>query len=424
MKVPRVAFYTNTESALTATRIYEYIYKKYDDQYGNLWFRWEGKPLIIAESEGLSKEIREFFTIKKPIWPTDANYNRNGWPWMEFGRLYTKNAVYGKAGERIVNVSAAQHCDTIMFSETAFYGGNDHTRSWHDGANDTSPDAPLYGYNFAEQWEWALEVDPETVFVTAFNEWTAGCLKFRDDYGPIQMCDCCDMNCSRDIEPMQGGFGDNYFMQLAEYIRRFKGCEPRVNVGPDTTVDIDGSFRQFDAATAVYTDPVGDTEDRNHAGYGTVYTDDSGRNDIAEIRVMKDADNYYVYIRTADALTAPSASGWMTLFIDSGASGGFGGAWDVAVNRTAPKNGTTAVEKWQDGAWQTVGEAQIRYEGNELMLSIPRAPIDPADAEGLCDIRFKAADNYDPDDVMSFYTKGDCAPYGRFSFIFSDAPVA
>ena len=58
------------------------------------------------------------------------------------------------------------------------------------------------------------------------------------------------------------------------------------------------------------------------------------------------------------------------------------------------------------------------------MLSIPRTLIDRADTDGLCDIRFKAADNYDPDDVMSFYTKGDCAPYGRFSFIFSDAPVA
>ena len=34
----------------------------------------------------------------------------------------------------------------------------------------------------------------------------------------------------------------NYYMQLAEYIRRYKGTAPRVNVGDMQTVDVAGSF--------------------------------------------------------------------------------------------------------------------------------------------------------------------------------------
>ena len=33
--------------------------------------------------------------------------------------------------------------------------------------------------------------------------------------------DAADIN-SRDIEPMNGGYGDNYYMQLCHYISKFK----------------------------------------------------------------------------------------------------------------------------------------------------------------------------------------------------------
>lgn len=52
-------------------------------------------------------------------------------------------------------------------------------RSFHDGVQpetdryDVTPDTDK-GLYFAEQWSRALEVDPEFVFVTGWNEWTAG----------------------------------------------------------------------------------------------------------------------------------------------------------------------------------------------------------------------------------------------------------
>ena len=429
LKAPQVAFYTHTSSGKIAMMIYDQIYKPNLDRYAHLWFHWDGKPMIIAEpdAEELTDEFKDFFCIKTPVWPNDTSWDAaNAWPWMEFSRLYTRTAIYGKRtedGERrkeVISVSVAQHCDTIMFSQTAFYGGNDHTRSWHNGANDPAPDAYLYGYNLSEQFEWAIEQDPETIFITGWNEWAAVCTYMREDCGPIQMCDCVTANCSRDIEPMMGGYEDNYYMQMCKYIRLYKGCEDRVNVGEDKTVDVTGSFAQFNDATAVYTDPVGDTVARDHAGWGEYFTDNSGRNDIVEIRVMKDQANYYVYIRTAENLTEPTAEGWMTLFIDSGCEGGLGGAWDIAVNRTAPVNGKTNIEKYENGAWTVIGTADIRYEGNQMMLSMDRLTVDASAEIGLCDIRFKVADNYTQNEVMSFYTSGDCAPYGRLSFVFSN----
>ena len=422
VEVPKVAFYTNTNAEMTANIIYNKIYKPNKVKYDHLWFKWDGKPLIITDPDGkFSEEFKNYFTIKDSLWPNDDKYSANSFPWMEFDRLYTSKAVYGRNGRReILSVSPAQHCDTIMFSETAWYGGNDHTRSWHNGANDLRPDAYLYGYNFAEQWEWALEQNTESVFVTGFNEWCAVVTTFGSEYGPVQMCDNATMNCSRDVEPMSGGYGDNYLMQLASFIRLYKGCEDRVDIGEDKVIDINGPFSQFDGAAAVYTDPAGDTEKRDHKGWGEYYTDNSGRNDIETIKVIKNNDKVYFYIKTAETLTEPSERGWMTLFIDTGAEGGFGNSYDIAVSRTAPDGNKTSVEQYENGEWKRIGSAKIRYEGGEMMIEIDRGYVYDESAGGLWNIRFKVADNYVDGDVMSFYTSGDCAPYGRYSFVFSE----
>ena len=60
-----------------------------------------------------------------------------------------------------------------------------------------------------------------------------------------------------------------------------------------------------------------------------------------------------------------------------------------------------------------IGESEIRYEGNKLMLRISKALVDSADG-----FNFKWADNYIENDVNSFYTKGDAAPYGRLCYCY------
>ena len=417
--VPKVAFYTNTNSGKNANIIYKDVYLKHKDRFSDLWFLWDGKPLLIADKNDpeLLPEIPDYFTLKDPIWPTEREYKENAWPWMEFGRLYTPESVYGRNGRReVMSVSAAQHCDTVMFSETAWYGGNDRTRSWHGGKNDKSEGAVLYGYNFTEQWEWALQNDPESVFVTGFNEWSAVVTHFRDGLGPIQMCDNADINCSRDVEPMYEGYGDNYLMQLAAYIRKFKGCDDLCRAGRDITVDINAGPAAFDNVGNIYTH-VPCISERDHAGWGVYYKYNNMRNRISEIRIAKDKENVYFLIKTENELTKPSDN-WMTVFIDSGKAGGIGKCWDITVNRLKPEKNMTAIECHDICGSRITGYADISIGKKHICIKAPRALINGI--ENPCDFRFKVADNYIDGDVTSFYTHGDCAPYGRLNFVFTE----
>ena len=69
--------------------------------------------------------------------------------------------------------------------------------------------------------------------------------------------------------------------------------------------------------------------------------------------------------------------------------------------------------------WRTVGIAELKTEGNQMMLRVPRNLIGAN--EGLITLQFKWADNYTEDDIWSFYEKGDAAPIGRLTYVFREA---
>lgn len=433
--VPKIVYYTNTESGKTINQIYKEIYNnsKLHNEYprlDELFFYYDGKPLIIGNTSdaNLKDECREYFRIKESVWPNGPRTD-DGFPWMEFDRLYTDEAVYGLDGRKeIVNVSIAQHCDTVWFSKTEFYGGNDHTRSWHDGANDTSEDAMYWGYNFQEQWDWAISVDPEMIFITGWNEWCAQRWNSEED-APIMLCDNCGPNTSRDAEPMKGLFGDNYYMQMIDNIRKYKGVASRVNTGGNITIDINGSFDQWSAAAAKYTDYSDDTADRNNTGLGLVkYTDDSGRNDFVSLKAARDGSNMYFYAETASDIVGMDDGQWMTLFISSGVPGKtlWENQFDFAVNYEKPENGKAVLSAYDGSTWTRVGLCDMKVEGSKLMLSVPKSSLGIADSDtDPINVQFKWADNYSVSetgeiDIFSFYTKGDAAPIGRQTYVFSE----
>ena len=64
---------------------------------------------------------------------------------------------------------------------------------------------------------------------------------------------------SRDIEPMHGGHGDNYYYQMISFIRRFKGTRSIPAAGPAQSIIIDGDFKDWQNVTPEYCDDTGDT---------------------------------------------------------------------------------------------------------------------------------------------------------------------
>ena len=51
---------------------------------------------------------------------------------------------------------------------------------------------------------------------------------------------------NRGIQPMKGGYTDNYYMQMAQNIRRYKGVRPIPVQRGYNTIRIDGEFNDWE----------------------------------------------------------------------------------------------------------------------------------------------------------------------------------
>ncbi|MBQ2806986.1 MAG: hypothetical protein IJF08_08040, partial [Clostridia bacterium] len=290
-------------------------------------------------------------------------------------------------------------------------------------------DSYKYGYNIQEQWERVLDIGPDIAFVTGWNEWIMGQWHepwlSDNDSTQLAMVDQYDREYSRDIEPDRDGYLDTYYLQLCSNIRRFKGAEQRQKLSAPKTIVMDGSAEQWADVTPRYVCDKGTTLHRDHDGFaGTHYTNITGRNDIVAAKVARDDTNIYFYVECADEITEPTESGWMTLFIDTDRvkTNGWEG-YDFVVNRTAPVDGKTAIEKYvrtvdpKSFTWEKVADAEIAVNGKTLTLSVPRTALGVLPP--LC-FEFKWSDNMQSPDVMDFYVNGDTAPIGRFNYLYRE----
>lgn len=430
-KVPQFVFYTRAGSGNVITADYNEFYKP--GLYPELWFQWDGKPLIIGEPDQVSQEIQDFFTFRLDQWPNEPQ-KPLGFPWISFEK--PQQVFYVDGEPEIVPVAGAVH-NNFPFSDQPFYGyGNNWSRSFHDGALDNSPDAWKWGYQHNEQWQRALEVDPKIVMVLEWNEWVAqrstGQFAGFDNAPrpadrPVFFVDHATTEFSRDLAPMSGGFHDNYYLQLVSFIRQYKGVGPQARPSGPQSINIAGAFSQWDNVGPTYRGFVGDAQPRSHPGFGDItLTNDTGRNDFEIAKVARDAKNIYFYVRTAAPITGQdSEKNWMTLLlnVDGDPNTGWEG-YEFAVNRIRSDANNTIVESSQAGwYWNQIGEVPYQVSGNELHLAVPRSMLG-AHAHGQLNIQFKWYDNMQVDgDVMDLYVNGDTAPYGRFSFVYTDDPT-
>lgn len=422
VQVPKVVFYTNTRSGERVQQIYVAVYK--EGKYKDIWFYWEDKPLIIGRPEECSKETVDFFTFRNSQWPTEPPKLTGGFPWIDFNRpqLMYKN----KAGENeIMSVSIAQH-PQIKFGDSAFYGEvANRGRSYHGFANDALKGAIDYGYNIAEQWEYAISCDPKIIFVTGWNEWTAGMLKRpKCKERPITFIDSCSPEFSRDIEPRKGGHFDNYYMQLIDYIRRFKGVEKTPVASGEKTIDIFGDFTQWNAIEPTYYGFPFANHARNHAGFGDeVFIDDSGRNNFEVMKVSHDQAYVYFYAKCYEPITAYDFTPWMRLFIsviqplDSCRPHWEG--YHFLANSEFLNGDSTFICQCKGGwRWETLGYSLLQTKENELQLSIPKKMLG-LENEAHFELQFKWVDHMsESENIEDFYLNGVTAPYGRLNYVF------
>ena len=367
--------------------------------------------LVLADEE--TKRIHEFFSFRKP----QPDYFRGPmrpdmWSWLEVSPQHVFRNSRGEAEQMAVGVAQNAIGNRLgSMSEPGARG-----RNFHHGTNDLRPGAILHGYNVAEQWERALKEDPRFIFFTGWNEWIAG--RFAEFNGikqPVMFVDQFDQEHSRDIEPMKGGHGDNYYYQFISSVRRYKGARPLPPVKPHA-IRIDGRFDDWRAVEPEFRDTIGDPMRRNHRGWDAkvTYTNDNGRNDIVTAKVSFDQRRIYFQVRTREPITPPSGTNWMLLFLDTDTTVQTGWlGYDFVVNRTSPGSLERHVGKGFE--WQTAGKAEWRMAGDQLELSIPWLALGLKSPPAQLD--FKWADNcIVASDWTDFTLNGDAAPNDRFNY--------
>ena len=433
-KVPKFCFWAFNGNVIDVVQsLYERFYKT--PRYEDCWFYWEGKPLLLynatpsvdanpnggQKDKDYSEEVKQFFTLRNMWW---GYKNWAGAPYVggedkwSFGYELNDKNVAALTPEELCSkhqgrleemaVTPAQHPISIT------------GKSWRRETGEPElddKDMPLegktqYGIYFQDRWDEALQVDPDFIYLNDWNEWTAG--KYRNgkdpsgvadmhiDFlgrkdNPFYFVDQYNAEFNRTIAPMKGGWTDNYYMQMVQNIRRYKGVSPMPVHHGYQKIKLDGKLDEWQPDSS-FIDTKGDVVHRDHNGYGNLhYTDESGRNDITRCLVSVDKKNVYFAVETAAPLTPKTDPNWMLLLIDSD----------------------------EDSSYEIVikpGESDFPVAIGEkcLEIAVPRKLIEKSGKPGKeVSFRFKWADNpSDPNDIISISTTGDTAPNRRFAYQF------
>ena len=449
-KTPQVSF---LGSEISVNKLWNEFYLK--GLYADLWFQWKGKPLLLFGQHEIparkknndvvfTDEIYKFFSLRQSWawtslpWYQSCPYGKDKWPWVYH---YPQAVNWHESPDKaeMVPVAVAQHPLSNI------------GRSFH---NYEQPPADKYdltpftnqGLCFEEQWSRALEVDPEFVFVTGWNEWSAGAQIMGSDVnkdmlkwnfypgahlgkagkvlqpGDHYFIDQYNQEFSRDIEPMNGGHTDNYYYQLMANIRKYKGMEKPSPAGPPVTLDIRGSFKQWDKVEAAYSDHLGDTEHRNSPGQGQAgpYVNTSGRNDLVTMKVAYDASSVYFYAETAKVLSPSTDPNWMLLFLDTDQDKKTGWeGYDFVINASVPNRKTTTLSTLsKNGSLGNSLPLPCQISQDKLMIKVKRSDLE---TNKKLAFDFHWADNISKiGDITEFFLNGDNAPERRANYRFTE----
>lgn len=390
---------------------------------------------IRGDIEGIDyNEIKEFFTFR-PGQPDYVNGPKRNdhWGWLE---VFPQHGYVGNdsTGYEQATVSVSQNATDLSggrcnnFNAPGSYGRS-YTKK--DG-QDTSSNAYLYGANIQEQWGHAYELDPELVFVTGWNEWVAGRWKNwpgcagNPEEIVMGFVDQYNWEKSRDLEPVKawGNYGDVYYLQFVNNVRKFKGMQSPEVVSIPKTISMN-NLSDWEEVQPEYNHYIGNTEHRSHKGQGPslVYTNSTGRNDIVKAKVARNEEYIYFYVETATDLTDKNNDKWMRLFIDIDRKRTTGWeGYDYILNRESPTDSVSVEKSLDSWNWTKVGSAAYVKNDNILQVKINRAVFDTL-SDSL-DFEFKWSDNSIIDgNIMDFYVNGDVAPGGRFNFVYNTSVV-
>lgn len=488
-KVPQFCFWAFNGPVITVVQdLYDRIYKT--KKYKDLWFYWDGKPLLLynadpsvdANGKGVdnpnphydstavanknhphygdpdyteksykdyTREIKQFFTTRNMWWGyykwagrrfvgTEDNWS--------FGYDLGNDKVRAMHPDSLVSVhhgkreeaavTPAQHPSSLVGKSWSRKNGEPPLNQYDlpeptyvPWLKKTVEHPEGYGIYFQERWEEALKAAPQFLYINDWNEWTAGkyqpaggkTFDFMRRKSPYFFVDQYNAEFNRAIQPMKGGYTDNYYMQMAQNIRRYKGVRAIPELRGLSKIKVNGNFDDWKKVSVEHRDTRGDVFHRDHKGYGGLhYTNNSGRNDIVTCKIAVDKNHIFFYAETDQPLTPSSGNNWMLLLIDADrdpATGWYG--YDFLINKKIKDGKTTILMRYDAGAtddhWKELSELPYRYNGNALELCVPRSVLGLKGDRLSFDYHW--ADNpADLETPISLSINGDSAPNRRFNY--------
>ena len=412
-------------------------------RYQPLWFYWDEKPMLMAfqnfaSGSNLHKEINQFFTFR----PGQAAYVVEGRQLGSWGWLSTyPQAVYYKDRDGFksktveqMTVGVAVNHNYVTNKGTAMNGfnviGRSYTPEFEDRYEKEGTEASKWGYHFAKQFEYAIEQDPQVLFVTGWNEWTAGrheawppSADAIENAFPDQFID----EYSRDLEMSKGELKDHYYYLLVNNVRRYKGVNPIPTPSLAQTIVLEQGAEQWSTVQPYFAAYIGNTAHRDAKGYGDlVYTETSGRNDIIGARVARDDNTVWFYVECNENITPYTDALWMNLYIDCDQENHGWETFDYIVGKTAADEDIVSIEKFTGVGYETERVGDVRYfvDGTYMVVEIPKALLGLEGHDYT--VNFTWTDNVHDEgdytkfsgDILDFYLSGDVAPGARFKFSF------
>lgn len=190
-RTPYIVAWCGASEGPMIQALYDRYYTE-NNPYADCFVYWEGKPFMIYTKPTSEFPLPELFTVRH-MWGLTTE------PCWRFLNIKNRNTAY-KQDDVVEQISVAVASqETYMSMPTA------HGRQG--------------GKFFYEQWKEAFRVHPKVVTLTWWNEWTAQ--RFIVD-GQTAFVDNYNQEYSRDIEPMEGGHGDQYYQWMKQYIADYK----------------------------------------------------------------------------------------------------------------------------------------------------------------------------------------------------------
>ncbi len=449
---PQIVFFNGDTPATFQSNmktLFTTIYSEANwDKYKELFFEWEGKPLVFGNYSGLSGDIKknvdEKFTVRGSwAWMDKDNY----WSWLQeyiykpsssTRKVDLRNGGWGRDAEgnyESLCVAMGHHPTTskgrsfVNGVEPNNNKGDMEFSSVERAGQGLCFESQFGAVNYLVQNEISAD-QPFVMMITGWNEWIAGCFHSETSQplanGSAKFSYVDQFNCefSRDGEPMRNqdgyGIGDNYYYQMVDYIRQYKGINATPAADHQTSLNI-YDLSEWDSIEMAYTDSVYDIEHRNTISYDANfrYINNTGRNDFEYAKVSQDEDNLYFLVKTTHDLIIDNNTEWMNLYInvDGDNAPGWEG-YDYIPNRDRDSFVVT-VEKFKDNTFESevVGGAYYYTEGAYMTVRLSKELLG---VSGKVEkMIFKWADNsVDNGDPMAFMDLGDTAPDNRFGFLY------